>query len=316
MIEVRGEEDELEVLISGKGTEILDGDEDHILAECKLSDLADEQTQPLPEGLVLQIHSEDGFGTYFFHEAHLSGAPDGVVLGFRCHTPNKYWEGQYGLAVYLTAIRDEVEHHDNWNVTEIELEDDWKGITLERTVAFGDPIDASVLAAAADLKLVLHSAEVALSGLPWSDKYLTDEGLFCRELLHPLLRRMGFLFVRYTHGTREYGKDFTFSESTLFGHYRHYGLQAKAGDVSGGVNADIDELLGQIGDAFAMPYYELGSKEPRYISTFVIAISGQFTANAREKIAEKVPKGLLGSVYFLDREIITELVGRYWERKK
>ena len=38
MIEVRGEEDELEVLISGKGTEILDGDEDHILAECKLSD--------------------------------------------------------------------------------------------------------------------------------------------------------------------------------------------------------------------------------------------------------------------------------------
>jgi hypothetical protein len=124
---------------------------------------------------------------------------------------------------------------------------------------------------------------------------------------------MGFVFVRYTHGKREYGKDFTFSEPTRFGQYRHYGLQAKAGDVSGGVNAVIDELLGQIADAFAMPYYELGSKEPRYISTFVIAISGKFTENAREKIVEKMPKGVTGSVYFLDREAITELVEQHWK---
>jgi hypothetical protein len=93
-------------------------------------------------------------------------------------------------------------------------------------------------------------------------------------------------------------------------------LQAKAGDVSGGVNATIDELLGQIGDAFAMPYYEVGSKEPRYISTFIIAISGKFTENAREKIVEKMPKGLNGSVYFLDRERLTELVERFWKAKQ
>jgi hypothetical protein len=317
VIELRGEnEDDLVVLISGKEVEILDEGEDFILAECKLADLTGKQSQPFPDGLDLQIQSEDGFGTYFFHEAHLSGAPDGTVLSFRCHTPNKYWEGQYGLATFLAAVRDEVALYENWTVAEIELEDDWKGITMERTVAFGDPIEASILAAAADLKILLHSAEVALSGLPWSDKYLTDEDLFCRELLHPLLRRMGFLFVRYTHGTREYGKDFTFSESTRFGHHRHYGLQAKAGDVSGGVNAEIDELLGQIGDAFAMPYYAVGSKEPRYISSFIIAVSGKFTANAREKIAEKMAKGLLGSVYFLDRESISELVERYWKRKK
>jgi hypothetical protein len=103
--------------------------------------------------------------------------------------------------------------------------------------------------------------------------------------------------VRYTGGRKEYGKDFTFSEATAFGSHRHYGLQAKAGDVRGGVNADIDELLGQIADAFAMPYYELGSKDPHYISTFIIAISGSFTENAREKIVEKMPKGLIGSVY-------------------
>jgi hypothetical protein len=315
MIELRVENDDLAVLISGKEAEILDADEDQILAECRLTDLAGEQAQHFPDRLVLQIQSEDGFGTYFFHELRLAGSPYGVALRFHCHTPNKYWEGQYGLATYIAAIRDGVSHHENWKVIQIELEDDWKGITLERVVGFGDLIEASILAAAADLKGVLHAAEVALSGLPWSDEYLKNEDLFCRELLNPLLRRMGFLFVRYTHGTREYGKDFTFSESTVFGHYRHYGLQAKAGDVGGGVNAAIDEILGQIDDAFTMPYYELGSKEPRYISTFIIAISGRFTANAREKIAEKMPKGILGSVYFLDRESITELVERHWKAK-
>jgi hypothetical protein len=316
MIEVRGKGNEMAVAISSKEVEILDADEDHISAECSLSDLEGEHAQPLPAGLDLQIQSEDGFGTYFFHEAHLSEAPDGIALSFQCHTPNKYWEGQFGLATYLTAIRDEVSHRENWTLVQIELEDDWKGITLERTLALGDPIESSIRAAAADLKGVLHAAEVSLSGLPWSDEYLTNEDLFCRGLLHPLLRRMGFLFVRYTHGVREYGKDFTFSDLTAFGHYRHYGLQAKAGDVSGGVNASIDEMLGQITDAFTMPYYELGSKDPRYISTFIIAISGRFTANAREKIAEKMPKGLLGSVYFLDHESITELVERYWKTKQ
>ena len=111
----------------------------------------------------------------------------------------------------------QAEHHENWTITQIELEDDWKGITIERVVAIGDPLLGSIESAAADLKVLLHAAEVALSGLPWKDDYTTDEDSFCRELVYPLLRRMGFLFVRYTHGKKEYGKDFTFSEATPFG---------------------------------------------------------------------------------------------------
>jgi hypothetical protein len=315
MIEVQRDADDVSVLISDKEVEIWDVGDDYVLAECDLADLVAEAAHSFPVGLSLEIHSEDGFGTYFFHELLLTGGTDGVELAFRCHTPNKYWEGRFGLATFLAAIRDQVTHHDHWTVSHIELEDDWKGITLSRTVGTSDPLHASVLAAAADLQVLIHVAEVALSGLPWKDEYAIIEHAFCRQLLHPLLRRMGFVAVRYTHGTREYGKDFTFSELTPFGHFRHYGLQAKAGDVSGGVNAAIDELLGQIADAFSMPYYELGSKDPRYISTFIIAISGRFTENAREKIVEKMPKGLIGSVYFLDRERIAELVERFWKAK-
>src|SRR5271157_288546 len=135
MIELRGENDSLTVLISGKEVEILDAGEDYILAECSLSDLAAEESQPMPKGLAIEINSEDGFGTYFFHEVRVSEAPDGVSVAFRCHTPNKYWEGQFGLATFIAAIRDQVVYHDNWKVTDIELDDDWKGITLERSVA-------------------------------------------------------------------------------------------------------------------------------------------------------------------------------------
>jgi len=312
MIELSIDGEEPVVEIGGREVEVVDAADDYVLAECDLNDLADDTAAAFPESLRLQVRSEDGFGTYFFHELHLSHAPAGVAIAFQCHTPNKYWEGRFGLATFVTAINDQARHFENWTVTHVETEDDWKGITPERVVASGDPLRASILQGASELKELLHVAEVALSGLDWKDEYLTDEGLFCTELLDRLLRRMGFLFVRYTHGKKEYGKDFTFSELTQFGDHRHYSLQAKAGDVSGGVNSQIDELLGQISDAFSMPYYELGSKEPRFISTFVIAISGSFTENAREKIVEKMPKGVIGSVYFLDRARITELVERYW----
>jgi hypothetical protein len=110
----------------------------------------------------------------------------------------------------------------------------------------------------------------------------------------------------------EYGKDYTFSELTLFGDLRHYGLQAKAGNMSGGVNSQIDEIIGQIEDAFNMPYYEIGSKDERYISAFIVAISGRYTDNAKDKIIQKIKKGLIGSVYFFDRDKILELVEKYW----
>ena len=95
MIEVREEDGNLTVLVGSEEAEVLDAGENYILAECSLSDLVNERSEAFPRGLRLEIHSENGFGTYFFYELHLSGAPSGVVLAFRCHTPNKYWEGQF-----------------------------------------------------------------------------------------------------------------------------------------------------------------------------------------------------------------------------
>lgn len=312
MAEIVHQDDQLDVLIGGKSISVIDAADDYVLAECELAELDGERAGTWPKELVLQIHSTDGFGTYFFHELHIVANDDSVALDFVCHTPNKYWEGHYGLAAFIQALSEQVDVSENLDVTHMELEDDWKAITLRRGLCIGDPIVPSIQNAAQTLTALIRQAEIALGGMAWKAAHAENEDLFCREILLPLLRRMGFLFVRYTHGRREYGKDFTFSEQSRFGGLRHYGLQAKAGDVSGGVNSQIDELVGQIDDAFSMPFYELGSNDRRFISMFVIAISGYFTENAREKIVEKISDSLLGSVWFLDRTRIDELIERYW----
>jgi hypothetical protein len=302
-----------EVTVGDSLAEILDVDA-NITARCDLPQLETVTADDFPEDLILQTSSSDGLETYLFHEIEIVSNDGKPSVRFICHHPNKYWEGRWGLATYLGAIRDEVSHCDEIAVEDIDLEDDWKLLALGSSIDAQRPIGEQIREKAKLVREVIGTAEISLEGMRWRPDYENNESLFCTEVLSPLLRRMGFVSVRYLHGVREYGKDFTFSEVSPFSHLRHYGLQAKAGDISGEVNSAIDEIIGQAKDAFAMPYYELGSREPRYISTFVVAISGKFTANAKEKIVHKLPSGLIGSVYFLDRENIIELIDRHWRK--
>ena len=105
MIKLTIDGEEALVEIAGKELEILDAADDYVLAECDLGDLAKETAASFPEALQLEIHSEDGFGTYFFYDLRLSHDPAGVALEFRCHTPNKYWEGRFGLATFIGAMK-------------------------------------------------------------------------------------------------------------------------------------------------------------------------------------------------------------------
>lgn len=72
----------------------------------------------------------------------------------------------------------------------------------------------------------------------------------------------------------------------------------------------VDELIGQVDDAFKMPFVR-ANESPAYISTFIIAISGYFTENAKEKIRLKIPKGLWGAVHILDRDELCALLAKY-----
>lgn len=294
--------------------EIIDIDErGHVTAECDYVALSEASFDAFPESFSVRVHSSDGFGTFLFHEAEIFKENSGeIIADYICHQPNKFWERTWGLTTFLVAIKDQVTFCNEVSVTDIEVDDDFKQLTL-RTALQGVSAAEALRGGADRLKHIIREAEIALGGMVWKPNYAANERAFCEEVLAPLLRRMQFMSVRYTQGDREYGKDFTFSEVTPFGAMRHYGLQAKAGDITGEVNSLIDQIVGQAEDAFKMPYYDLSSAEPRYISTFVVAASGRFTANAREKIIHKTPRGLHGSMLFLDRESILELVERYWK---
>jgi hypothetical protein len=196
-------------------------------------------------------------------------------------------------------------------VADKDLEDDWKRLELV-VPADGTTFQEAISRATTVLRGLESAAMTALAGFQWRIVYETDEALFRQEVIASLLRKMGFVDITQSHGSREYGKDFTFSEMTPFGILRHYGLQAKAGNNSGGNNSQIDEILGQLHDAFSMSYVAVNSGEERHISTFIVAISGRFTQNAKEKIIQKARDGLKGSVYFLDQEKVRELAERFW----
>lgn len=267
------------------------------------------------DDLFIRINSSNGFGTYLFYDLELFKAENKIYLTFRCLQPNKYWNGKYGLNTLLVALSEQIKLSETFSFDQdsLQIEDDWKSIDtyIELTDDFrlSDILDKY----AEKLSLLIKQTELILSGAVWKKEYEKDEKLFSTEILYPLLRKMNYVDVRFTHGTREYGKDFTFSDFTKFGNIRNYGMQVKAGNMRGNVNSDIDEIIGQIDDAFSMPYFEISANEERRINTFIIAISGNFTNNAKEKIANKIPSNLKGSVYMLDREKILELIERYWK---
>jgi len=138
-----------------------------------------------------------------------------------------------------------------------------------------------------------------------------DEQLYTTEVVLPLLRRLGFVDVVYAHGHEEYGRDLTFSKANEFGLVKHYAAQVKAQVISGEAGAMIDKIVGQIDDAFQMPYTDLPTKEERYISAIYIVTSRHFTKNAAAKIVEKLQRpAIRNNVSFLDGDKIKEL----WRR--
>jgi hypothetical protein len=184
-------------------------------------------------------------------------------------------------------------------------------LTIETSTNKQENIESALSSALYSIDMIHNSAWLKLEGFVWKSQYENDEQYFSQDLLFHLFVKLGFKNVFYSHGTREYGRDFIFCETNKLGLENYYGVQVKAGNVSGSVNSQIDELIGQLTDAYTMPFYTLNSKEPKYISTFIIVISGYFSQNAREKILQKVSNlhgKIMGSLYFLDKDKIIELM--------
>ena len=61
-----------------------------MFARCDSKDVADCSLIGFPENLTLEVHDENGFETYLFHEAEVSRASGVVIARFACRFPNKH----------------------------------------------------------------------------------------------------------------------------------------------------------------------------------------------------------------------------------
>ena len=230
-------------------------------------------------------------------------------------TYRKYWDYKYGAGQYYGAMKQAlaIRKRTSHDVNFIELEDDgaWIHFRYEIRLKQNMPIDKALICFKDVVDELEAHTERLLEKVEISSAVLSREDTFTKQVLLPLVRAMGMDDVHYNHGKREFGKDITFSETDRFGVRRNYGVQVKAGNLSGKARSVLDQTIGQIDDAFATPYVEVSSREQRYISTLVIAISGRFTDNAKDKIMAKVGRR---TVYFLDIEKVEELLAKYMNR--
>ena len=135
----------------------------------------------------------------------------------------------------------------------------------------------------------------------------TDEVSFRKNLVEPLLNKLGFFLVTEYHGRREFGKDFVFSELHRFGGMRHYAAQVKH-ERTIGLGRAADDLLIDINQAFANPFTLPDSPNEKSISAFYIFNSGSITSEAKDDLVQRLKRTPYGeNVYFLDGDRLDSL---------
>lgn len=220
-------------------------------------------------------------------------------------------DDKWGLNDFVGGIKEQLKYYPSISINYYEFGED-AFMWLEKQIASNIDLEESINCFIKEIEEIINNTRIAMSSFLWKEEYFENERIFCEEVLTPLFRHMEFNEVIFNHGTNEFGKDYILSEISKINNLRYYGVQVKAGNIDGGVNSQIDNLIYQIRDAFEMPFNMKNGDHQCYISELIIVISGKFTSNAKEKIRYKVPKGIYGAVHFLDKEDIENLVMKYW----
>lgn len=177
----------------------------------------------------------------------------------------------------------------------------------EASFEFKAPIQYYIDKIVSEFEYVID-LELINEDFTWRCEFENDETLFTKEVLIPLFNLMDFNSVRFNHGTQEFGKDITFYDTDKFGNIEFYGVQVKAGDISGKVNSKLNEIITQINDAFNIPFKNIETGREEFLSKIIIANSGEYTENAKTKIMHNIPSYLRMNIRFLDKAKIITLI--------
>jgi hypothetical protein len=115
----------------------------------------------------------------------------------------------------------------------------------------------------------------------------------------PLLHRLGFIRVDFTHGPTERGKDIVFAELDRFGLLRYYAAQAKREALhakEGG--REFEALCAQLRSAYEYEYADPTSGRRVKMSGVYLLTMGSVTPEVRSRLVEKTGQWL----HFVDSD--------------
>jgi thiol-disulfide isomerase/thioredoxin len=279
------------------------------------------KVEDLPEGVSFEMCEKIQEGTIFLDSIPVSLsriAPGRLKLSFEDRGTRKYWDGKVGFSHYMETKKAIVEERqkEDGDISLDSYDDDGAYIFMHFSTEIDcDTCDEAVQIAEQIANEIEGAAELRIGVEMFKVSEAENEKEFTLRVVLPILRKLGFSNVKYNHGKREFGKDIVFSRLTEFDDVEHWAAQVKYGDVSGGANSEIDEILSQIEDAFKMPFYDLYTKARVRPSKVCVIISGKFTENAIEKICEKIEShAMRNNVVFVDGSRIDSLSERFRRR--
>ena len=242
-------------------------------------------------------------------------ADNKIKVNFEDSGTRKYWDGTIGFKPYMEAKKAIIEERsaELGDVSLDHYEDDGAWIHLSYSTEIEtDKLTLAINLAEQVVAEVEGAAEMRLGGELWAPQESGNEKEFTLRTVLPILRKLGFQNVRYNHGKREYGRDVIFARITEFQELEYWAAQIKFGNISGGAAGEIEGILGQIDDAFKMPFYDLYTKQKQRISKLAIIISGGFTENAIEKICEKIEThAIRNNLIFIDNQKLRTFAERF-----
>jgi hypothetical protein len=124
---------------------------------------------------------------------------------------------------------------------------------------------------------------------------------FTVRIAMPLIERLGYRDIRYSHSAEEYGKDLVFSYNDPLGNHVYCAAQIKRGRAGGNLGSkDVAALANQLIAAYTVPFSVPETMTTVQITQVWLITPCTVTTNARQTLAAVVKRTSDNSLVFLD----------------
>lgn len=128
---------------------------------------------------------------------------------------------------------------------------------------------------------------ISLNKITEKELELLSEDVLRKEVVIPLLKRIGCFNVVDLHGTNECGLDVFFEKKDVFKRNKYYGIQCKKGYIKRTTSNSPNSIIticNQIDLAFTKQFRNSENNKV-YINGFYLVVSGQINELAKEYIS-------------------------------